>query len=84
MGTAGKILFPIPDRGLAERLYRIRARTQIIWGESDRLIPPVYAQHFVDGIAGAKLTMIGDAGAHGAVRTDRCRAGGHREAAQLS
>ena len=39
MGTAGKILFPIPDRGLSERLYRIRARTQIIWGESDRLIP---------------------------------------------
>ncbi len=61
MGTAGKILFPIPDRGLAERLYRIRARTQIIWGESDRLIPPSYAEHFVDGIAGAKLTMIGAA-----------------------
>lgn len=62
MGTAGKILFPIPDRGLSERLYRIRARTQIIWGESDRLIPRGYAQHFVDGIAGAKLTMIGSAG----------------------
>ncbi len=61
MGTAGKILFPIPDRGLSERLYRIRARTQVIWGESDRLIPPSYAQHFVDGIAGAKLTMIGEA-----------------------
>ena len=47
--------------GLAERLYRIRARTQIIWGESDRLIPPSYAAHFVSGIAGAKLTMIREA-----------------------
>ncbi len=32
MGTASKILFPIPDRGLAERLYRIRASTQLVWG----------------------------------------------------
>ena len=61
MSTAGKILFPIPDRGLSERLYRIRARTQVIWGASDRLIPPVYANLFVDGIAGAALTVIPDA-----------------------
>ena len=62
MGTAGKILFPIPDRGLAERMYRIRARTQIIWGASDRLIPPVYAAQFAAGIAGSHVTMIPDAG----------------------
>jgi pimeloyl-ACP methyl ester carboxylesterase len=62
MGTAGKILFPIPERGLAERLYRIRARTQIVWGAADRLIAPAYAEHFIDGIAGSKLTMIPDAG----------------------
>ncbi len=62
MGTAGKILFPIPDRGLGERLYRIRARTQIVWGASDKLIPPVYAEHFVSAIAGAKLSMIAQAG----------------------
>jgi pimeloyl-ACP methyl ester carboxylesterase len=62
MGTAGKILFPIPDRGLSERLYRVRARTQVIWGASDKLIPPEYAEHFVAGIAGANLTMIPEAG----------------------
>jgi pimeloyl-ACP methyl ester carboxylesterase len=62
MGTAGKILFPIPDRGLAERLYRIRARTQVIWGADDRLIPPVYADRFITGIAGSKLTLIPQAG----------------------
>ncbi len=62
MGTAGKILFPIPDRGLGERLYRIRARTRVIWGESDKLIPPVYAEHFVAAISGAKLSMIEQAG----------------------
>jgi pimeloyl-ACP methyl ester carboxylesterase len=62
MGTAGKILFPIPDRGLAERLYRIRARTQVIWGASDRLIPPIYGQRFADEIRGATLSTIPDAG----------------------
>lgn len=62
MGTAGKILFPIPDRGLAERMYRIRARTQIIWGAADRLIPPIYATQFAAGIAGSHVTMIPHAG----------------------
>ena len=37
---ASKLLFPVPDRGLAERLYRIRARTVIVWGEDDRNDPP--------------------------------------------
>src|SRR4051812_9065928 len=43
LGMAGRILFPIPERGLAGRMHRIRARTVIIWGDSDKLIPPVYA-----------------------------------------
>jgi len=62
LGAAGKIMFPIPDRGLASRLYRIKARTILIWGESDRLIPPVYAQPFQRGIAGSELVMVPEAG----------------------
>jgi pimeloyl-ACP methyl ester carboxylesterase len=62
LGMAGKILFPIPERGLAERLYRIRAQTVIVWGESDKLIPPVYGPAFAAGIAGAKLVKIPEAG----------------------
>lgn len=62
LGAAGKILFPIPERGLASRLYRIRARTLLIWGESDNLIPPVYAQEFQKHIPGADLVMIPQAG----------------------
>lgn len=62
-GMAGKLLFPIPDRGLADRLYRIKARTAVIWGADDNLIPQnPYAQAFVDGIKGAKLTSIPAAG----------------------
>jgi pimeloyl-ACP methyl ester carboxylesterase len=62
LGAASKILFPIPERGLARRLYRIKAKTQLIWGDSDKLISPVYAREFQKGIAGAELTMIPDAG----------------------
>lgn len=62
LGMAGRILFPIPERGLASRLYRIRARTVIVWGDSDRLIPPVYAHGFKKGIRGAELVSIPEAG----------------------
>ncbi len=43
LGTAGKILFPIPNRRLAKRLYRQRAPTLLVWGRDDRLHPPEYA-----------------------------------------
>jgi len=62
LGMAGKILFPIPDRGLRERLYRVKARTQIIWGESDKLIDPAYAGVFQSLIAGSELTTVPEAG----------------------
>jgi pimeloyl-ACP methyl ester carboxylesterase len=62
MGMAGRILFPIPERGLSERLYRIKAKTVVVWGESDRMIPPVYAKGFVEGIAGARLVSVAKAG----------------------
>jgi pimeloyl-ACP methyl ester carboxylesterase len=62
LGMAGRILFPIPERGLAGRLYRIRAKTVIVWGDSDRLVPPVYAHAFKKGIAGAELVSIPEAG----------------------
>jgi pimeloyl-ACP methyl ester carboxylesterase len=62
LGMAGRILFPIPERGLAQRLYRIKARTVIVWGDSDRLISPTYAHAFKKGIAGSQLVSIPEAG----------------------
>jgi pimeloyl-ACP methyl ester carboxylesterase len=62
MGMASKLLFPIPERGLVERLYRIRARTLLIWGASDALIPPVYGQHFAREIRRSELIQIQGAG----------------------
>ena len=62
LGMAGRILFPIADRGLGQRMYRIKARTVVIWGDSDRMIPPTYAHAFKAGIVGARLVSIPEAG----------------------
>jgi pimeloyl-ACP methyl ester carboxylesterase len=62
LGMAGKMLFPIPDRGLADRLYRIKARTLIVWGENDRLIPLPYAEAFRSAIADARVVTVPQAG----------------------
>ncbi len=62
LGMAGKILFPIPDRGLARRLYRLAAPTLLVWGRSDRLIPPVYAERWRELAPHAELALIDEAG----------------------
>jgi pimeloyl-ACP methyl ester carboxylesterase len=62
MGMAGKILFPIPNRGVAKRLYRLTAKTLVLWGRSDALIPPVYAEKWKHLIRGAQLQVIDAAG----------------------
>ena len=62
LGMAGKILFPIPDRGLSDRLYRIKAKTVVIWGDEDALMVPEYGKVFRDGIADADLVNIPEAG----------------------
>lgn len=62
MGMAGKILFPIPNRQIAKRLYRLSAPTLILWGKSDALIPPVYAEKWKALIPQAQLAQIEAAG----------------------
>jgi pimeloyl-ACP methyl ester carboxylesterase len=62
LGMAGRLLFPIPDRGLSGRLYRITARTLLIWGDSDRMMGPAYAQAFKKAISGAELISVPEAG----------------------
>ena len=43
---------------LRERLYRITVPTLIIWGESDRLVPPAHGKAYQEGIAGSKLVIL--------------------------
>jgi pimeloyl-ACP methyl ester carboxylesterase len=62
MATAGKMLFPIPDRHVAKRLYRVTAETLVLWGKQDRLMPPVYGEEWTRLISGARLAQIDEAG----------------------
>ena len=62
MGTAGKILFPIPNRRLSKRIHRIGVPTLIVGGASDGLVPPAYIELWSDSVAGASSTMIDEAG----------------------
>lgn len=59
---ASKFLWPIPDRGLKKRAYRIAAPTLLLWGESDRVIPPAYAREFQHHIRNSRIAMIKEAG----------------------
>ena len=54
----GKFVWPLPDRGLKNRMHRIVAPTLIVWGNADRIIAPAYAQEFATRIAGAKIELI--------------------------
>lgn len=62
LSTAGKFLWPIPDRGLARRLPFITSPTLVVVGDSDGLIDPAYGRVFAATIAGAQLEIIPNAG----------------------
>jgi pimeloyl-ACP methyl ester carboxylesterase len=62
LGTAGKILFPIPDRRLSKRLYRLSTDTLVAWGACDSLVPPVYADRWMELLPRAATVRLADAG----------------------
>jgi len=63
LGTAGKILFPIPDRRASKRLYRVANPALVVWGDADRLVPPVYARAWADRLPDARVAYV-DGGRH--------------------
>jgi pimeloyl-ACP methyl ester carboxylesterase len=62
LAMAGKILFPIPNRRLSKRLYRLVAETLVVWGVADRLIVPAYAERWKALITAARVVTIDGAG----------------------
>ena len=57
-----QFIWPLPDKGLRRRLYRVKAPTLVIWGEQDKLVHPAYGDAFVNAIAGARLETFAAAG----------------------
>ena len=62
IAAAGKFLWPLPDKGLHRRAYRVKAPTLILWGEQDRINPPSYSVDFQGLIAGSKTGTVANAG----------------------
>ncbi len=62
LGTAGKILFPIPNRRLSKRLYRVCTPVLLAWGRDDRFLPPLYAAHWQERLAQSEFVMLDGAG----------------------
>jgi pimeloyl-ACP methyl ester carboxylesterase len=58
----GKFVWPLPDRGLKQRIHRIGAPTLLIWGDGDRIIAPAYAEEFGKRIGGARVELIAKSG----------------------
>lgn len=53
---------PSYDPRLERRLARITCPTLIVWGENDRLIPPVYAEAFRRAIPGSEVVVLSGTG----------------------
>lgn len=62
LGSTGKFVWPIPDRGLSKRLHRVNIPTLILWGKEDRLTPAVYAEEFGRRIANSHIEVIEQSG----------------------
>ncbi len=50
------------DPNLRKWIHRIDVPTHIVWGDSDRIMPPDYAEEFHRLIAGSSVTMIENCG----------------------
>ncbi|HEX9820168.1 MAG TPA: alpha/beta fold hydrolase [Methylomirabilota bacterium] len=62
MGTTGKFIWPIPDKGLTKRIHRVKAPALLVWGTDDRLVPVAYAQEFAGRLPGSRVETVDRAG----------------------
>lgn len=62
IGSTGKFVFPIPERGLRARLHRVTAPVLVVWGRHDNLIPADYAEEWKKELADVQIAIIDDCG----------------------
>lgn len=58
LGCIGQFIWPIPDRGLAKRLYRIAVPTLVIRGAADIIVPRRYAEELSQAIDQGQLVEV--------------------------
>jgi len=63
MGSTGKFIWPIPDKGLRKRIHRIgETPALLVWGQDDRLVPLVYKDEFARRLAKTRIEVVKAAG----------------------
>jgi pimeloyl-ACP methyl ester carboxylesterase len=62
MASILQFIWPLPDKGLSKRLYRLKAPTLLVWGAQDKLVHPAYGEDFQAAIVGARLELVDGAG----------------------
>lgn len=63
MAALARLVWERPyDPKLADRLYRIRCPVLLLWGESDRLVPPAYGRAYQKCIPHAQFHLIRQCG----------------------
>jgi len=58
----GKFVWPIPDRGLKNRMHRIGAPSLVIWGKEDGIAAAAYAEEFARRLPKARAELVARAG----------------------
>ncbi|QDF37497.1 alpha/beta hydrolase [Bradyrhizobium symbiodeficiens] len=61
-GATGKMVWPIPDRGMKKRLHRVKTPSLIVWGENDAMIASSYAHELARQIKGSQVEIVADCG----------------------
>jgi pimeloyl-ACP methyl ester carboxylesterase len=62
LGCTSKFLWPIPDKGLARRIHRVRVPTLLVWGKQDQIVPAVYADTFSRAIKSSEVRLLDQCG----------------------
>ena len=62
MASVLQFIWPLPDKGLSKRLYRLKAPTLLVWGAQDGLVHPAYGEDFRALIADSRLEIVDGAG----------------------
>ncbi|MFR9806052.1 alpha/beta fold hydrolase [Pseudonocardia sp. RS010] len=62
MTTVAKFLWPVPDKGLRKRLYRVSAPALVVYGEKDAVVAPSYGDRFAELLPDGRADIVPDAG----------------------
>jgi pimeloyl-ACP methyl ester carboxylesterase len=61
LACTGRFTWPIPDKGLKKRIYRISAPTLLVWGRDDGIVPCSYAADFAGRLQNARVEIVENA-----------------------